>query len=198
MKATTIGTKGEMTMKMIRQNPKKDMKRIKRVGWLSATILGLFLASVISVQAADLLHNSADTASKKWQAQGGWGVTGGKYGKFDCATCHEPDAANLKNIRKIITTQNGENWPSGSPSVNVTFLNSTSMGYDKGGHPISSRICEVCHSANQFHNFNTANNTGGLAHPTPQAVCTSCHKHNTGFKAACGGCHGNPPVSSAR
>ncbi|ABQ24292.1 CxxxxCH/CxxCH domain c-type cytochrome [Geotalea uraniireducens] len=196
MSTLISGIKGKVTMMMIRQNPKMGVQRIKRVGWLSATILGLFFASVISVRAADLLHNSADTASKKWQAQGGWGVTGGKYGKFDCATCHEPDAANLRNIRKTITTQNGESWPSGSPSVDVTFLNSTSMGYDKGGHAASSRICEVCHSANQFHNFNTANNTGGLSHPTPNAVCTSCHKHNTGFKAACGGCHGNPPTAA--
>lgn len=194
MKATTIGTKGEMTMKTIRQNLNDDPRSWKWV-WPVA-ILGLLLVSVINAQAADLLHNSADTASTKWQAQGGWGVTGGKYGKFECATCHEPDAENLKNIRKTITTPNGEKWPNGASSVNVTFLNSTSMGYDPGGHATSSRICEVCHSANQFHNFNTANNTGGVSHPTPKANCTSCHKHNTGFKAACGGCHGNPPTSA--
>ncbi|GAB7025098.1 CxxxxCH/CxxCH domain c-type cytochrome [Geotalea toluenoxydans] len=196
MKAMTIGTKGEMTMKMIRQNLNNDHLSLKRAWCLAVAIVGLLFASVISVQAADLLHNSADTASTKWQAEGGWGVAGGKYGKFDCATCHEPDADNLKNIRKTITTPNGQNWPNGAPSVNVAFLNSTSMGYDKDGHAISSRICEICHSANQFHNFNTSNNSGGLAHPTPQAVCTSCHKHNTGFKAACGGCHGNPPTAA--
>lgn len=196
MNIMIYGTKGDTTMKMMRQNPQKDVKRMKRAGVLLSTVLALFLASVINVQAVDLLHNSADTGSTKWQAQGGWGVTGGKYGKFDCATCHEPDAANIKNIRRTINTINAENWPNGSPSATVSFINATSMGNDKGGHASSSRICEVCHSANQFHNFNTANNTGGLAHPTPNAVCTSCHKHNTGFKAACGGCHGNPPTAA--
>jgi predicted CxxxxCH...CXXCH cytochrome family protein len=195
MNGMTTGTKGEMTMKKMGRKLLGDgIWRGRLI--LAAAVAGLFLASLTVAQAADLLHNSADTASKKWQAQGGWGVTGGKYGKFDCATCHEPDADNLKNIRKTLTTPNGENWPNGSPNINVNFLNATSMGYDKGGHATSSRICEVCHSANQFHNFNTANNTGGLAHPTPPAVCTSCHKHNTGFKAACGGCHGNPPTAA--
>ncbi|SNB45998.1 Geobacter sulfurreducens CxxxxCH...CXXCH domain-containing protein [Geobacter sp. DSM 9736] len=145
--------------------------------------------------ALDLMHNSADTGSNKWPQ--GWGVEGGKYGKFSCETCHEPDADNIKNIRRTISTMNGENWASGSPSVSVNFLNTTSMGQDRGGHASSSRICEVCHSRVQFHNANTANNTGGLLHPTPQAVCTSCHKHNTGFKAACGGCHGNPPTTAS-
>ncbi|WP_243688270.1 hypothetical protein [Geotalea toluenoxydans] len=85
MKAMTIGTKGEMTMKMIRQNLNNDHLSLKRAWCLAVAIVGLLFASVISVQAADLLHNSADTASTKWQAEGGWGVAGGKYGKFDCA-----------------------------------------------------------------------------------------------------------------
>ena len=149
-----------------------------------------------SVKAADLLHNSADTGSTKWQAQGGWGVSGGKYGKFECATCHEPDGDNLKNTRSLISTMNSDTWPNGSKSVSVVFQNATGMGDDSVARSSSNRICEVCHSQNRFHNFNTANNTQGLGHPTPKAVCTSCHKHNTGFKAACGGCHGNPPTQA--
>jgi predicted CxxxxCH...CXXCH cytochrome family protein len=146
--------------------------------------------------ATDLIHNSADTASTKWQAQGGWGVTGGKYGKFTCATCHAPDADNLKNIKPVISTMNGESWPNGSQDVTVGFLNQTSMGDDSKARSSSNRICEVCHSQNRFHNFNTTNNTEGLGHPTPKVICTNCHKHNTGFKAGCGGCHGNPPTSA--
>ncbi|ACM22077.1 cytochrome c, 53 heme-binding sites [Geotalea daltonii FRC-32] len=147
--------------------------------------------------AVDLMHNSEGTGSTKWAAQGGWGVTSGKYGKFECSTCHEPNKKpNIKNVRRVLTTQNGENWPNGSPSVGVSFSNVTSMGEDAGGHATSSRICEACHSQNKFHNADTANNIangGNLSHPTPKAICTTCHKHNTGFKAACGGCHGNPP-----
>jgi len=153
--------------------------------------------------AVDLMHNSdpsGGTGSTKWAAQGGWGVTGGKYGKFECSTCHEPNKKpNIKNVRRVITTQNGENWPNGSSSAAISFSNVTSMGEDAGGHSTSSRICEACHSQNKFHNANTANNIangGNLSHPTPKAICTSCHKHNTGFKAACGGCHGNPPTEA--
>ncbi|SNB45997.1 CxxxxCH/CxxCH domain-containing protein [Geobacter sp. DSM 9736] len=164
-------------------------------GALALMVAGsIGLLSPATCGAVDLLHNSADTASTKWQSQGGWGVAGGKYGQFTCATCHEPNRKpNIKNVRRTITTMNGENWPGGSPNVTVEFRNVTSMGEDAGGHATSSRICEVCHSQNRFHNADTANNTAGLDHPNPKAVCTSCHKHNTGFKAACGGCHGNPP-----
>lgn len=161
---------------------------------LSALITYLF-EPVVS-NAADLIHNSADTASTKWQAQGGWGVEGGKYGRFTCATCHAPDAGNTKNIKTVISTMNGENWPNGSQDVPVVFQNQTGMGDDSVSRSSSSRICEVCHSQNRFHNFDTSNNTDGLGHPTPKDVCTSCHKHNTGFKAGCGGCHGNPPTSA--
>jgi predicted CxxxxCH...CXXCH cytochrome family protein len=77
------------------------------------------------------------------------------------------------------------------------------MGNDRIAHataPYSNRVCEACHSKTRFHNANSATsiaNGGNLNHPSPNAVCTSCHKHNTGFKAACGGCHGNPPVSAS-
>lgn len=157
----------------------------------------LALAST-SAFAADLLHNSVDTNSTKWG--GKWGVAGGRYGQFTCATCHEPDADNLKNIRSVISVMNPTSshfWPNGQKSITVSFTNQTSMGLDYGGHATSNRICEVCHSQNRFHNFNTANNTEGTNHPTPKQTCTNCHIHSTGFKAACGGCHGNPPSTPA-
>ncbi len=194
---TTIKvTKGDTSMKMMRQNPMNKLLRVWRSRTAVTAALAILFGTVPIAHAIDLMHNSADTASKKWQAQGGWGVAGGKYGQFTCATCHEPYSGSLKSVRRVISTMNGENWPNGSPEVAVSFNNLTSMGADKGGHATSNRICEVCHSQNQFHNFNTANNSGGLNHPTPAAVCTSCHKHNTGFKAACGGCHGNPPTAA--
>jgi predicted CxxxxCH...CXXCH cytochrome family protein len=146
---------------------------------------------------ADLLHNSDDTGSLNSKWPNGWGITGGQYGKFVCATCHEPDADNKKNIRSTINTMDGSNWPNGATSISVVFQNATGMGDDSKSRSSSNRVCEVCHSKNRFHNFNTADNTQGLGHPTPKAVCTSCHKHNTGFKAACGGCHGNPPTTNA-
>ena len=95
---------------------------------------------------------------------------------------------------------NGTNWPNGTPANTVYFLNQTSMGDDSKARTSSNRICEVCHSQNRFHNYSTTSNLshgGALNHPTPKAVCTSCHSHNTGFKAACGGCHGNPPTTAS-
>ena len=171
-------------------------RRMGIIGLIGCLLLVLTMLLPAPVMAADLLHTSADTGSTKWQAQGGWGVTGGKYGKFVCATCHEPDGDNLKNTRSVISTMNGDTWPNGSQSVSVVFQNATSMGDDSVARSSSNRICEVCHSQNRFHNFNTANNTQGLGHPAPKAACISCHKHNTGFKAACGGCHGNPPTQA--
>ena len=168
-------------------------------GWMIGCLLLVLLMAPGWSWAADLLHNSTDTGSTKWQAQGGWGVAGGKYGKFECATCHEPDSDNLKNIRRVINTMDGSNWPNGTPANTVYFLNQTSMGDDSKARTSSNRICEVCHSQNRFHDYSTTSNLthgGALNHPTPKQACTNCHKHNTGFKAACGGCHGNPPTQA--
>ena len=188
---TTLLNKGDATM---------NVPKIEKIKGLSAAAAALLLAvglllSPLVAKAEDLLHNSAGTGSTKWQSQGGWGVANGKYGAFTCDTCHEPkNRQNIKNIRRVISTPNGENWPNGSPDVAVSFRNVTSMGSDARKHNSSNRICEVCHSANQYHNYSSGNNTGGLGHPTPNDVCTTCHSHSTGFKAACGGCHGNPPT----
>jgi len=191
-------------MKTIDMNKGASTMRIGRGEHESMGRIPGLLAFLLTVAAsslswgADLMHNSIDTGSTKWG--GKWGVAGGRYGQFTCATCHEPDADNLKNIRRVISVMNPTSshyWPNGQKSVTVYFENQTSMGNDAGGHATSTRICEVCHSQNRFHNFNSTNNTGGNNHPTPKQVCTTCHKHNTGFKAACGGCHGNPPTTAA-
>ncbi len=177
-------------------------KKLQFLWTASAVMLGalLLLATASGVQAADLLHNSTDTGSGTSKWPNGWGVAGGKYGQFTCETCHEPNnKANIKNIRTVISTPSGENWPSGSPQVQVVLKNVTSMGDDSAARTSSNRICEVCHSQNRFHNYSTTSNLshgGGFGHPNPKAVCTSCHSHNTGFKAACGGCHGNPPTTA--
>ncbi|WP_160295292.1 CxxxxCH/CxxCH domain-containing protein, partial [Geobacter sp. OR-1] len=166
------------------------------------TILGLAVLGSMPVAAADLMHNSRDTGSTRWN--GRWGIAGGRYGEFTCATCHEPLAENLKNIRKTISVMNpwsSHTFPGGSQSVTVNFQNNTSMGNDRAAHTTSNRICEVCHSQLTYHNTDSNNNTGNpkLGHPAQggqAGVCTSCHSHNTGFKASCGGCHGNPPTTS--
>jgi predicted CxxxxCH...CXXCH cytochrome family protein len=193
---TTNLNKGETMMTTMRSPGHASLMRLI-LQLAVVTVLATFLLPISAK--ADLIHNSTDTGSTKWASQGGWGVAGGKYGQFTCATCHEPDADNLKNIRRTINTMNGGNWPNGTPANTVYFLNQTSMGDDSVARTSSNRICEVCHSQNRFHNYSTTSNLshgGALNHPTPKAVCTSCHSHNTGFKAACGGCHGNPPTTA--
>lgn len=171
-------------------------------GAVRVVVMALMLMALFSSQngsAADLMHNSKDTGSTKWP--GGWGVAGGRYGKFTCSTCHEPNARNIKNVRKTISVMNNTSTthtlPNGQLSADVTFRNVTSMGGDdRVTHSSSSRICEVCHSQTLYHNADSSRTLPvNRTHPTPKAVCTSCHSHNTGFKAACGGCHGNPPTS---
>ncbi len=197
-----------MQSEIITEGEKMNYKRniVALLRRISPVTLGLlaFLAFCIALTdpaaAADLLHNSNDTGSGTSKWPNGWGIAGGRYGQFICATCHEPDADNEKNIRATISSMNGDLLPNGSTSVAINFLNQTSMGDDSKPRTASNRICEVCHSQNKFHNYSTTSNLshgGALGHPNPKQVCVSCHKHNTGFKAACGGCHGNPPTSAS-
>ena len=155
--------------------------RILRVvgGIMVTALLTLLLLPPQATWADDLLHNSAGTGSTKWAGQGGWGVAGGKYGQFTCATCHEPNnKANIKNVRTVVSSMNGENLPNGAPSVSVSYKNVTSLGDDTGSHATSNRICEVCHSANKFHNSNTANNINALRRTAIRRVpCLSSSRH---------------------
>lgn len=124
------------------------------------------------------------TATTKWT--GTWGLSGGKYGSIDCTTCHVIGATNIKRVKTPLATPDGTNWASNSAAtVAVTFLNVTSLAHGMGDDTrtpstSSSHVCEVCHSANKYHNYNVANNTGGTAHNNGKD-CISCHSHKTGF-----------------
>ncbi|WP_236685594.1 hypothetical protein [Geobacter pickeringii] len=137
---------------------------------------------------ATQIHNSVNTGSTKWAA--GWGITGGQYGQFTCTTCHTMNTSNIKRIKSTITAPSGS-FPGGA----VVFNSMTSFGNDAGGHTTSKHVCEVCHSKNKYHNYNTTNNTGGTIHNN-NADCTLCHQHNQAFKpgespggVSCGQCH---------
>lgn len=149
-----------------------------------------------------LIHNSVATGSGQWAADGGWGVGGGKYGEFVCTTCHSRDATNIKRIKTTITAPNSPT--DDFPGSTVTFLStadgSSQFGNDAGGHATSEMVCQVCHSQNRFHNYDSANNlaNGGTLDHANQSDCMACHPHRQGFKApGCNGCHGNPPSSAA-
>lgn len=149
---------------------------------------------------AGLLHNStAFPGTTKWG--GNWGVAGGKYGAFDCPTCHQQHATNIKRIKSSFTPPDGFSvWSSnGSASVSVSFKNVTSMGHDnRVPNTSSSNVCEVCHSRNKYHNWNATRNAtfGGVLTHNNGVDCTACHPHDAGFKASespgnvdCSSCH---------
>lgn len=153
-------------------------------------------------------HSSAATGSSKWGA-GGWGITGGKYGKFVCTTCHSAHrTSNIYLINETISTADGSNWATtGTATVASVFKKKTLagspnpgvsdgvMGDDTGGHTSSARVCEVCHSLTKYHRYNTAGQTA-LDHYNGND-CTQCHSHKNGFAhggpggTGCQNCHGH-------
>lgn len=151
-----------------------------------------------------LLHNSDVTGSTKWSPNG-WGITGGKYGEFTCGTCHEPRATNIKGVKSTVTAP-ADTFPGSA----VNFQSTTTpngFGDDATNSPRvggSTKICEVCHT------YDAAQVSGVNAHPYSvvavlpnhysgdNADCTTCHKHNVGFKGmGCDSCHGNPPTDAS-
>ncbi|WP_236019115.1 Ig-like domain-containing protein [Geomonas propionica] len=139
----------------------------------------------------NMLHNSTNTGSTKWSANGGWGEPGKKYGAFSCSTCHNMNTANIMRIAGTVSTGDGSNWgTTGTVSATVSVANpATDLGSDTI-HTTSSRICEVCHSQTAYHKYNnTATGHNGTVN------CTQCHSHAAGFKGmggSCLGCHNSP------
>jgi hypothetical protein len=152
----------------------------------------------VSPQSDKLLHNSRNANKKNyWPQYGGWGLPGTQYGEFTCSTCHEPRAAwDISGIRGVISL-----LPLPGPVMHVggpvNFKSKTgpdSFGDDsvlRNPPPMVSRVCEVCHTQTYGHLNPT---TFGPIHRYNQAEtsnhananntdCTSCHKHNTGFKS---------------
>lgn len=155
-----------------------------------------------------LLHNrNRFMTSTKWDAEGGWGLPGTKYGQFGCETCHTNSRTDTNiNIKRILSPITA---PSGTfPGSTVVFRDardgSSDFGNDLGGHTTSDKICEACHSITDFHRYNTNADPDGAGPLGPQVTlehnnntdCTICHKHNAGFNivgGTCTTCHGDPP-----
>lgn len=138
-----------------------------------------------------LLHNSTNTGSTKWIANGGWGEPGKKYGGFTCSTCHNMSSTNIKRVGASVSTADGSNWAStNTVSASVSYVTpSNGLGSDST-HAVSNRICEVCHSQTSYHRYNNpaANHNGTVS-------CTQCHSHSAGFKGSggsCLACHNSP------
>lgn len=145
-------------------------------------IMMLMVAGTAFAAGEALLHNSQNTGSTKWG--GNWGVVGGQYGEFTCATCHNKTTNNVKRVAETVN---------GNP---VVFNNMTAFGDDTAIHTTSSRICEVCHTQTAYHRYDNTAQSGGLTHPNGD--CTLCHSHADAFKpTSCTGCHGHNVGSDA-
>lgn len=158
----------------------------------------------------DLLHNS-DTINKfgtptsyvtPYGTAGKWGVPGGTYGAFSCATCHTNVNGATTNIKRIVATV-----PAGFATIGgrtIAFQNVTGtkagnngFGDDAASYTTSAKVCNVCHENTTAHRYNNSvagvtdkpNHQGAAGHD-----CTSCHPHNKGFYAFgdCMNCHSVP------
>jgi len=148
----------------------------------SAVTLAILLSTLAAVDAlADipLTHSSANSpGSTKWG--GAWGVTGGKYGAFECKTCHENQRVNIKLVKPAIPTYIGI---STATPKSVQFKNVTSFGNDNETRLSSARICEVCHTQTAVHRYDTTGQTETNHQNANNTDCTTCHSHKRAFIA---------------
>jgi len=160
-----------------------------------------------------LIHNSANTNSTKWGGiYGGiWGTSesNAKYGEFTCNTCHGKNTGNIKRVNNYIEPP-ADLIPGNSETIVFTDTRDGSSDFAEtdGAHATSNKICEICHTYDQYGNngvnyhaydmsgVDTGLNPGQQTHYLG-SDCIKCHPHNQAFKPSCGGCHGNPPVVDA-
>ncbi|NTW59154.1 MAG: CxxxxCH/CxxCH domain-containing protein [Nitrospirae bacterium] len=84
----------------------------------------------------------------------------------------------------------------GSITRSVRFFQNSSTGsfaYNSAPgspDPTPDGVCQVCHTRTSFWRYD-----GSLAGHYSGTNCTSCHKHEEGFKTSCDICHNSPPTT---
>ncbi len=171
----------------------------KQAGWNLSLLLTVIMMTVMAGSAFaavgdTLIHNSDNLGTR----YGKWGVTGGKYGQFTCATCHNKNTPNnVKRVDGTFTSGFGAWSSSKLTTVNVVFNSMTSFGNDQPAHTTSTSVCQVCHSKTAVHRYNKPVAQGDSNHKNANLTdCTSCHSHANAFKQSCDSCHGYPPTAS--
>ncbi|MBI4827081.1 MAG: hypothetical protein HY807_11800 [Nitrospirae bacterium] len=150
----------------------------------------------VTVSYNRLIHNSTTVGNS---TEGTWGVAGGKYGEFVCATCHTKagSTTNIKMIRQTITSPNAsDTWPNGSTITNpISFMVADGINTDMGDTSATggwTGVCNVCHNNNPLdHTHYTYNSSDGH---NAGMDCSECHFHSKAFAVGCTDCHGQPPV----
>ncbi len=138
-----------------------------------------------------MMHSSLQVGTK----YGSWGLD------YDCSTCHSPDSTNIKRVKNIISTPNGNRAVAFSIISTTSGANVTGVyGNDNRTGTVSSNVCEVCHHNARFHQY-SASKIAWTGHNNNKD-CTKCHPHSIGFKSvaaagACDACHGSPPTTQA-
>jgi len=131
------------------------------------------------------------------------GTAGGDSGYYslgDDTACYEASYTDQTTCQN-----NGGTWNSITNRCNFPGLmdsaSCTGAGHEWSPRTTSTRVCEVCHSKNKYHNYNSNNNpsNGGDFTHNNAGDCTACHPHSAGFTpagGACDSCHGNPPTTN--
>lgn len=131
------------------------------------------------------------------------GSAGGDTGYYsfgDDTACYEASYTDQNTCET-----NGGTWNSIINRCNYpSLMDSTSCtgaGHEWSPRTTSTRICEVCHSKNRYHNYDSTLNVanGGDFTHNNAGDCTACHPHSSGFTpagGACDSCHGNPPTQN--
>ncbi|RNC69410.1 MAG: CxxxxCH/CxxCH domain-containing protein [Desulfuromonadales bacterium] len=166
--------------------------RVNKTGASSATVQYPDPVHVVVNKYGTMMHSSMQLGTNKF---GQWGTD------YTCATCHDPNATNLKRVSNVIATPTG-NRPVVFTTISASQAVTTGvMGNDLRAGTTSTNVCEVCHHRARFHQYssskvawNTHNNSSD---------CMRCHDHRIGFKTladglSCTDCHGNPPAQKSQ
>ncbi|MFZ2197574.1 MAG: CxxxxCH/CxxCH domain-containing protein, partial [Thermodesulfovibrionales bacterium] len=205
---------------MPRRRQKLRGSDVKAGSGFVPVILLLFVVSILTGMLMEggawaapgdqMIHNSTNTGSTKWPADGGWGISTGKYGAFDCDTCHIKNATNIKRIKSTITTPNTSKGILPGDGQTIIFDRIIGTPGDPGTlgddsivpRAAEKHICEVCHTYDAARvngvNVHASNQPSASDHKGANAKdCIQCHRHNEAFKPlACDSCHGNPPTDA--
>ena len=143
------------------------------------------------------MHNSANLDPTNAKGYGSWGVA------EDCSWCHSVSTTNIKRIKNSVQTPTGQRTVVFNRITAAQLTTPGTFGNDQRANLNSSQnVCEACHHQTKFHQYSSSKpQLASLTHYNNKD-CTSCHKHNLGFKyngaGGCAACHGNPPVTTAQ
>lgn len=100
-----------------------------------------------------------------------------------CWNCHDHEGEAGTNLSMIPLNRTGA---AGGVTRAVVFTSRSGAKSFADGDATYDGVCEVCHTTTNEHRFD-----GSVSKHNAAANCTTCHKHDVGFKGGgrCTGCH---------